>query len=714
MTMVLFTHRAMKRGTTRHSGSRTLRLALAECCFLLSLLAVSVHTLDAQDQKKYWVYFTDKGNGIPASGTLSKEGAGFQQAIQLLSPHTLQRRAKVLPPESVVDAGDIPLFEPYLQQVGQAGGVLCQQSRWLNAASFSMTPAQAQTVGAFSFVKSVTPVRIALVKNPQYEKITGSPYFSTSTALDYGASFTQVSLVDAIALHQIGITGNNVIVGMLDSGFRWRGHEALKTRNVIAEYDFVFHDSVTSNQANDSQNQDEHGTFTLSILGGYKEGQLIGPAFDAEFILAKTEYVPSETEIEEDNWAAGIEWEESLGADVVSSSLGYNTFDDGGGYTWANGDFNGRTSVTAQAAVRAARLGVVVCNSMGNEGNGDGVEGTMLTPADADSILSVGAISLRKQLAGYSSTGPTNDGRIKPDIVAPGSGIYCAYPGVNTYGSQTGTSMSAPLVAASAALVLSARPELTPMQVINALRNTATRSGLYPNYSFPNNFLGWGLADAFNAALSFGPVFSNQPVITSFGAASIVSTMVASKFGVKQDSVLLYYKVENAPVFRHIAMQLDSSMYYPTSGRYTALLPGVSSSEHVQFYIEARDSAANSYRSPSAFLHTTWQFCCGIEGVWSDSTTPKQSTLLQNYPNPFNSTTTIMFQLKEYDHTEVSVYSVTGQKIKTLFDDLARSHVMQLRWDGTNEQGLQVASGVYIIQLVTPTFTSSKTMMLLR
>src|SRR5262249_54096746 len=158
-----------------------------------------------------------------------------------------------------------------------------------------------------------------------------------------------------------------------------------------------------------------------------------------------------------------------------SSSLGYNDFDpqgpSPGDYTWANGDFNGRTSITAQAAVRAARLGIVVCDAMGNEGNGDGIVGTMLTPADADSIISVGAVTLAKQLAGFSSTGPTNDGRTKPDVVSPGVGVYCASTaGPSSYFFQSGTSLATPLTAGSAALILSARPELTPVQVRDALR----------------------------------------------------------------------------------------------------------------------------------------------------------------------------------------------------------------------------------------------------
>src|SRR3972149_7654738 len=208
---------------------------------------------------------------------------------------------------------------------------------------------------------------------------------------------------------------------MLDAGFRWRSHNALDSLRVLAEYDFIFHDSVSANESNDVPDQDSHGTATLSTIGGFEPGQLIGPAYGASFILGKTEYIPTETQIEEDNWVAGIEWMESKGVDVVSSSLGYTTVDDGSGYKYSRGDFNGRTAVTTKAAVMAARRGVVVVNSMGNSGN---PVGSIIAPADADSIIAAGAVNYSGVLASFSSVGPTNDGRIKPDVVGPGVSIY--------------------------------------------------------------------------------------------------------------------------------------------------------------------------------------------------------------------------------------------------------------------------------------------------
>lgn len=677
------------------------------------MMASPFEHLHAQSPKKYWVWFTDKGNGIPASGTLSKSVKAYQTALEILSPKSLQRRAKVLPLESLIDAADVPVFQSYIKQIERAGGVLHQQSRWFNAASFTLTTNQIETVYQFSFVKEITPVVVLKGKPLPQEKEQRTFSLSKLTSFDYGPSLAQVDAVNVLPLHQMGVTGNNVRVGMLDSGFRWKIHESLQERKVIAEYDFIFHDSVTSNETGDASNQDGHGTYTFSTLGGFKEGKLIGPAFDAEFLLAKTEYIPTETRIEEDDWAAGIEWLESNGADVVSSSVAYNTFDGGSGYLWDNGDFNGRTSITSRAALRAARLGVLVCNSMGNEGNGDGVVGTMMTPADADSILSVGAISVDKYLAYFSSTGPTNDGRIKPDVVAPGMFIYCARPGTNSYTTQQGTSLAAPLAAGSAALVLSARPELTPIQVRDALRNTADTSNNSNIHQFPNNFLGWGSVNAFNAALSFGPIFSNQPTITSFGTSNTISTIIVSKFGIKSDSVFLSYAIDGG-TFTSVPMQFDSSMFFPSSGRYIVTLPPISANSLVQFFIEARDSNGNSYQSPSPALNRKWQFCCGTTGVWSGSALPKHAELLQNFPNPFNSSTTISFETERCEPVDVTVYSLSGQKVKTLYNAPSQPPAMNFRWNGDAENGTSVASGVYFVRLTTPTFSSTKTMLLLR
>lgn len=660
------------------------------------LLPICSHAY-SQAPKKYWIYFIDKSSSEMEAGHIT--------------PRALRRRAKVLPPGMLVDLQDVSVSRAYLQIIRDAGGVLANESRWLNAASFYLTPELVDPVSRFPFVLRVEPV--VVFRGPK-QTAGGAeglfPALPQSTSIDYGQSLTQVQAIDVPALHDLGITGSGVLIGMLDSGFRWRIHEALRTRHVIAEHDFVFNDDVTANQSGDDPAQDVHGSLTMSVVGGYMPGRLIGPAFNADFILGKTEDIRSETRVEEDNWAAAMEWMEARGVDVVSSSLGYNIFDDGTGYTWAHGDFNGRTTVTAKAAARAARLGVLVCDAMGNESNGDGVTGTMLTPADADSIVSVGAVTFPNGLANFSSTGPTNDGRIKPDVVAPGVQVFCALV-PNSYGVQQGTSLATPLAAGSAALVLSARPELSPIQVRDALRAAAhpiVDSARYP--ASPNNFTGWGLVDAFEAALSFGPVFGNSPGIAVADSGSVVTSTVASRNGLRGNSVMLHYTSSADPFYSAIIMTLDSAMFYPTSGKYRATIPHQLRGTLVQFYIEASDSAGNSYQSPAPSAGTVWHIRYGVAGVKNDPVTPGSFSLAQNYPNPFNGRTIIEYDLSTADVVDLRVYDALGRQVAVLDEGVRRAgYAHTVVFDARD-----LSSGVYFYRLTIPHLVSTRTMMLIR
>jgi serine protease AprX len=678
---------------------------------IVTLLVVRIFTAGQLfTQEKYWIYFTDKGFPAPPSASLEVGSPLYNEVISELHPHTLVRRAKVLPRNELISEADVPVYKTYIDAVRTAGGIIAQQSRWFNAVSAVMTPAQLQIARSFPFVLKTEPVKSFAHSGPKIFPASNRQSQSESS-FDYGASLNQLLAINIVPLHSIGITGDGVLVGMLDTGFRWRVHEALQTRKVIAEYDFIFHDDTTANQAGDNPEQDAHGTMTMSLVGGYKPGMLIGAAYDVSFILGKTEDIRSEKRIEEDNWAAAIEWMERNGVDVVSSSLGYNIFDDGTGYTWVNGDFNGRTSITAKAAVRAAELGVIVCDAMGNEGNGDGVAGTMLTPADADSILSVGAVTFSRELADFSSTGPTNDGRIKPDVVAPGvPGIIFAVPPNGYSQGAEGTSLSTPFVAGSAALLLSARPELTPIQVRDALRNTADTidAAVYP--SVPNNFTGWGQVNAFHAALSFGPIFSNKPVTSVVNQQSVIGTNVVSKFGIKNDSVVFHYALGKSKDFVSLPMLLDSSMYFPSSGRYRVAVPAAKYDTLIQFYVDAVDSSGNWYRSPAPSNLQLWQFHYGVDTLRLSPSLPSKYTLYQNYPNPFNGATTIEFDLPVDEMISLKVYNILGEEVAALVN-------------GKQEAGTKVKaafeaanfpSGVYFYRLRTPSFESTKKMLILR
>lgn len=407
----------------------------------------------------------------------------------------------MLPPGRLIDELDLPVFQPYLDQLRSAGIVVRSTSRWLNAVSAELTDAQKTSLTSLSCVASVEPVAQFFKRYPETAAVPVGPSLGKGTsvgALNYGPSITQLATIKVPDVHAQGINGAGVIVGMLDDGFNQHTvHPALKNIKVVAEYDFVQSDSNTSIAPGEYSGQGNHGAETLSLLGGFDDGKLIGVAYGASFILAKTEVDSIEKPIEEDYWVEGLEWEERLGAEVVSSSLGYSDW-----YTYSN--FDGQTATTTKAARIAARKGVLVVTAMGNEGNyrdaRTHLTGTMIAPADADSIVSVGAVDSGLRLASFSSTGPTADGRIKPEVVAMGVSDYVV-SGTSGYQIGSGTSFSTPLTAGVAALVFSAHPNLTPMQVRDRLMSNAR--ALYDSsndiVSLPNNFYGWGMVDAAKA-----------------------------------------------------------------------------------------------------------------------------------------------------------------------------------------------------------------------
>jgi serine protease AprX len=489
---------------------------LLKALFYLTLLVASTSmSAFAQQAQRYWITLRDRGPHTELS-KVSSQDLG-------ISDHALWRRSKVLSADKLIDELDLPVNQAYLDQLQASGVKIRSTSRWFNAVSAELTPLQQSTVSSLPFVASVGPVAVFSRHEPQVVPSATPQSLSkgaTTAGNNYGPSLTQLSNINVVAVHNLGINGAGVVIGMLDNGFNNHNtHPALKNMKVVAEYDFIQRDSNTSIAPGEYAGQGGHGEFTLSALGGFDNGNLIGVAYGSSFILAKTEIDSSgpsaDFRIEEDLYVEGLEWEERLGAEVVSSSLGYNVFLDGPSYSYQ--DMNGRTATTTKAARIAARKGVLLVTAMGNEGNyqSDGkTTGTMLVPADADSIVSVGAVSSGGNIAGFSSTGPTSDGRTKPEVVAQGVSVYAA-SGSNGYTFVSGTSLSTPLTAGVAALVLSAHPTWTPMQVRDRLTQTA--KPLYdPNAGMtahPNNFFGWGMVDALKAVQGTSSSGNNKGVI---------------------------------------------------------------------------------------------------------------------------------------------------------------------------------------------------------
>lgn len=432
---------------------------------------------------KVWVYFED----TRAEPCCVEETALTQRAIE--------RRALRRSLPGLFDRRDVAVNPALAASVAGTGATVRQTSRWMHAVSAVATPAQQAAIAKLPGVVRVEPVRGGRAYS---EGATGTPMAGSALqGGDYGYAEPQLSQTDLIALHQRGYTGAGMVIGVLDSGFN-RVHEAFFSEShplqVIAEWDFINNDGNTGIQAGDDGEQHRHGTWILGTMAAYAPGSLLGAAYEASYVLAKTEDVTSETPIEEDNYVAGLEFIEAHGADVATSSLGYIDW-------YTQGDLDGETAVTTVAVNQATANGLVCLTAAGNAGNdGNPTSSTIMAPADAFDVIACGAVDSSGVPAGFSSSGPTADGRVKPELTARGvSTATVNSTNATGYSGVSGTSLSTPLLAGAAACILQARPDFTVAEVRAALFATASRTaaGQGPDPLFVQ---GYGLARSLPAA----------------------------------------------------------------------------------------------------------------------------------------------------------------------------------------------------------------------
>ena len=431
-----------------------------------------------------WVFFAED-RALPAS-----------IADTALSPRALERRARRRTLPGLIDRADVPVASTHADAVAGTGASVRTRSRWLNAVSAMATPAQRKALAALPGVTHVEPVGRGRAGWQGEQQVP--PPEGWGAATDYGAARDQLAQIDLLRLHAWGHDGSGMVIGVLDSGFN-KVHEAFTNPahplQVIAEWDFINNDGNTGPEPGDDPNQHKHGTWILGTMGAYLPGTIVGSAHDARYVLAKTENVPTETPIEEDWYVAGLEFVEGHGADVATSSLGYIDW-----YTQA--DLDGLTCVTTVAVNTATANGLVCVTAAGNEGHdADPATSTIIAPADALNVITCGAADLGGNMAGFSSSGPTADGRLKPELTACGvATVTVNSTNVTGLSAVSGTSLSTPLVAAACACILQARPDYGVASLREALFATASRSdaaGLHPDPLF---VAGHGLVRAFNAA----------------------------------------------------------------------------------------------------------------------------------------------------------------------------------------------------------------------
>jgi len=447
-----------------------LRLLIPTLLFLsfpghLSII-ISQTPVDESALYYYRIYFTDKG-------TSPDEFI----SIQLLSPAAISRREKY--GIEALSMNDLPVSALYLNEVSQYGLTFKCASKWMNTAVFtSPSPVSTSDLEELSFIAGVR-----LVKHPaEPVKHSYSKYGITEPAAD-GDEFDPRVPLNGTVLHQSGFTGRGVTIAVIDAGFSnadvIEALEPLRQRGgIIATHDFV----TGSDNVYDFHS---HGTSVLSLLAGNLTGLIHGTAPGADYMLLRSEDASTEYPVEEDYWAAAAEYADSAGADFISSSLGYFTFDDPM-MNYSFSDMDGNTAFITQTADVAASKGILVVVSAGNERNKEWLR--IIAPSDGDSVVGVGAVNQDLTISAFSSAGYSADGRVKPDVVAPGVNLNIQnYPDQVSTGS--GTSFSCPVISGLSASLMQAVPSSSPAEIISALHESSDR------YNNPDSLYGYGLPD---------------------------------------------------------------------------------------------------------------------------------------------------------------------------------------------------------------------------
>jgi serine protease AprX len=533
------------------------------------VLYQKMNNLQSDDQITVWIYFKDKPGDWQTN---------IKKAENIISEKSLLRRQKLIKSGALIGYHDIPVERNYINNVIPYVEKFRQQSRWLNAISAEVRKSEISKIANLSFVSKIDIVRKGKNILPDtYSDTDLDKAFNPKYNYNYGTSLTQVEQINVPFVHDLGYTGEGITICVLDAGFNNLEHQVFSSMDIADQWDFVNNDGNVDDEAD--MGTGDHGTMTLSTIGGFFQGQLIGPAFGATFLLAKTENTDSETQVEEDNWVAGAEWADALGADITSTSLGYITFDDGTGYS--PDEMDGNTAVITIAADIAASLGILVVNSAGNEGGG---VTTIGAPADGDSVLAVGAVYSDGSRTYFSSVGPTADGRIKPDVMAMGSGVCVADPyGPTSYTYADGTSFSCPLTAGAAALLWQMAPNASNMEIYNALKMSAN------NAQNPNNEYGWGILDIYAAYEYLALpqiVHSPLPDSENMNGPYTVNVEVTSQDDLVQGSPIVVYRKD---VGNWIQIPMTANK---ETGAYFAEIAGDGTPGVYDYYITAENTNA--------------------------------------------------------------------------------------------------------------------------
>ena len=447
---------------------------------ILLVLFLSI-SLISPAQEMHWVYFSDKG-----------PEAELPSFSQVLSEQSLERRAKqgIAP-----DFTDLPVFQPYLSSLRDAELEIIAHSKWFNAALVKGSSTQVQNFQALPFVKKVVArknysTQMASIEDARPMAPLALESASSASSIPYGPSFGQAVMLRTTYLHQEGYLGEGMNIAVFDAGF--------SAMDLMAAFDTLFNDGRVKD-TRDFVDGDKtvyhgssHGTYVISTMTAYLPNKVVGTAPKANYYLCRTEDVSSETLAEEYNWLMAAEYADSIGVDIINSSLGYTTMDDSTqSHTYQ--DMDGNTTIITKAADMAAAKGILVENSAGNSGTSSWFH--IGAPADGDSVCAVGAVNKNAVYVPFSSKGPSSDGRVKPNLAAMGQDVVFATFDGGYSDNGSGTSFAAPILAGSAACFWQSRPWMSNMELLDVMQQSAHQA------NNPDSLLGYGIPDLANASI---------------------------------------------------------------------------------------------------------------------------------------------------------------------------------------------------------------------
>lgn len=601
---------------------------------LTALLFLSQFEANAQ-LNRYLVRFRDK------------QFTPFQTSnpSAFLSARAVARRTRYNLP---IENSDLPISPRYLDSIRSVPNVtILNASKWFNQVCIRTTdPAAIARINAMPFVAepaiaiAVRPAAIPFtpIKFPDVlPGATGNrPQQPSTNAIDYGLAFPQINIHQGEFLHNWGFRGQPMLVGVTDAGFfkylDLITFDSIRRKNQIAEtWDFV------ANEA--SVNEDHpHGTNCFSTICANLPGSFVGTAPESRFYLYRTEDAATEYPVEEHFWAVAAERADSIGLDVLSVSLGYTTFSRSQ-FDYTPAQMDGNTSMIAKAADLAARKGLLVVVAAGNDGNS--VWRKIATPADADSVLTVGAVNSSGVAAGFSGYGPSADGQVKPDVAAVGQAAVVA----NTVNGQpsynNGTSFAAPIMAGLATCLWQAFPEVSNMELISAIRRSGNR------FNNPNDRVGFGIPDMKRAFVDLQRRTSSSTIQLNGTCSTSITAQVKLSAG----------------------MQFQLERKLPTEASYQVLnthqASGAFSANNVSWFDDLSDideGTAITYRLRVAIGADTTYILDSVVVNYVQSCRASTERILVT-PNPVQDQFQVFVQRLTPVRAEVAVFGANGQRV---------------------------------------------------